>query len=184
MPQTHMSDTLFDAIVEYRTKRLRRSLSKGAQAPRSIEAARDYFTGEASTIRSAAAHHGLSATMVSKMIQSLSAAYEEMKANEGLVEVKLVVPKAQAQEVCAYGDRVLQAVRGGVDTPSLVGELEIMKCQLRAASRVSPELAWRLRDTISLCQRAHCHDIDIQRSLSEILEGAAELVCRGEAQEG
>lgn len=180
MRQAQISDTLFDTIVEYRKTRLRRSASKGAPKPKAIEAARDYFLGTAPSIRSAADRHGLSSSMVSKMILSLNAAYEEMKANEELIEVKLVVPKAQGKEVCAYGDRVLQAVRSGVDTPRLMGELEVMKCQLRASSSISPELAWRLKETISQCHQAHCHDINVQQSLNDVLDEAIVAIRRGE----
>lgn len=180
MRQAQISDTLFETIVEYRTKRLRRSSSKGAPKPKAIEAARDYFLGEAPSIRAAAARHGLSASMVSKMILSLNSAYEEMKANEGLIEIKLVVPKAQGEEVCAYGDRVLQAVRSGVDTPRLMGELEIMKCQLRASSRISPELACRLKETITQCHKAHCHDTNVLQSLNDVLDEAIVTLQRGE----
>lgn len=180
MPQAQMSDTLFDAIVEYRTKRLRRSSGKNAPKSKAIDAARDYFLGNAPNIRAAAARHCLSASMVSKMILSLNSAYEDMKADEGLIEVKLVVPQAQGEEVCAYGDRVLQAVRNGVDTPRLMGELEIMKCQLRASSRVSPELACRLKETIVQCHQAHCHDAKVQRSLDDVLDELLVAIQRGE----
>lgn len=127
--------------------------------------------------------------MVSKMILSLNTAYEEMKANEGLIEVQLVVPKGHVKELCAYGDRVFQANRNGADgshgdLPSVMGELEAMKGQLRESNRVSPSLACRLKDTITQCHRAHCHDASVQQSLNAVLEEAVVAIRRGEEAGG